>query len=64
MVLAYLLDIELSFSINFYSFFLWNSVDGQKYFTCQPKYGSMVPIMAVEVGDFPPEDDGLDDDEI
>ncbi|XP_031626374.1 tubulin-folding cofactor B [Contarinia nasturtii] len=40
------------------------SVDGTKYFECQEKYGSMVPIGAIEVGDFPREDDGLDDDEI
>lgn len=24
----------------------------------------MVPVMTVEVGDFPPENDGLDDDEL
>lgn len=40
------------------------SVEGQRYFTCKPKYGSMIPIPSVEVGDYPPEDDGLDDDEI
>lgn len=40
------------------------TVDGHKYFECQMKYGSMVPIGAVEVGDFPRESDGLDDDEI
>lgn len=40
------------------------SVDGHTYFECKPKYGSMVPIMSVEIGDFPPENDGLDDDEI
>lgn len=28
------------------------------------KYGSIVPVAAVEVGDFPRENDGLDDDEI
>lgn len=44
---------------------LLNSVDGHSYFKCQPKYGSMVPVVSVEVGDFPPESDGLhDDDEI
>lgn len=40
------------------------SVEGHEYFVCQPKYGSMVPVASVEVGDFPREADGLDDDEI
>lgn len=40
------------------------SVDGERYFECQPKHGSMVPIMSVEIGDFPPESNGHDDDEI
>lgn len=39
-------------------------MEGQVYFNCQPKYGSMVPIASIEIGDFPPEVDGLDDDEI
>lgn len=43
---------------------MFHSVDGHQYFSCKPKYGSMVPIPAVEIGDFPPEDDGLEDDEI
>lgn len=47
----------------FPSWFLY-SVDGKKYFECQPKYGSMVPIAAIEVGDFPREADDLDDEEI
>lgn len=58
------LMLKCHFWLKSFFFSLWNSVDGQKYFTCQPKYGSMVPIMAIEVGDFPPEEDGLDDDEI
>lgn len=30
---------------------------------CLHRYGSMVPIAAVEIGDFPRESDGLDDDD-
>lgn len=41
-----------------------HSVDGRTYFSCKPKYGSMVPVMSIEIGDFPPENDGLDDEEI
>lgn len=52
----------ISFFLSFLS--INYSVDGQKYFECKPKYGSMVPVMTVEVGDYPPEKDGLDDDEI
>lgn len=52
-------------NIDFLSFLSTNySVDGQKYFECKPKYGSMVPVMTIDVGDYPPEKDGLDDDEI
>lgn len=40
------------------------SVNGKQYFTCPPKYGSMVPVMSIEVGDYPPEDINLDDEEI
>lgn len=54
--------IELIVSLLCFAFLC--SVDDQRYFTCQPKYGSMVPIAAVEIGDFPRESDGLDDDEI
>lgn len=39
------------------------SIGGHTYFKCQPKYGSMVPVISVEIGDFPPENDGLDDDD-
>ncbi|XP_017465073.1 PREDICTED: tubulin-folding cofactor B [Rhagoletis zephyria] len=40
------------------------SIEGKSYFSCAPNYGGFVLPNAVEVGDFPPEDAGLDDDEI
>lgn len=46
-----------------FAFDICFSVGGIEYFKCKPKYGSMVPVASVEIGDFPPEDHGLDDDE-
>lgn len=38
------------------------SVNGHRYFECQPKYGSMVPLSAVTVGDYPVEEFDLDEE--
>lgn len=45
-------------------FSYYSSVNGKQYFECPMKYGSMIPVNAVEIGDFPPENDGLDDEEL
>lgn len=38
------------------------TVAGRRYFECRPKYGSMVPLAAVTVGDYPVEEFDLDEE--
>lgn len=37
-------------------------VNGKRYFECQPKYGSMVPVTNITVGDYPPVEYDLDEE--
>ena len=38
------------------------TVAGRKYFTCTDNYGLFLKLNKFKVGDYPPIDDGLDDD--
>jgi hypothetical protein len=40
------------------------SVQGKRYFTCRPSYGGFVRPEKLRVGDFPPLDLELEDEEI
>jgi len=40
------------------------SVQGERYFTCQPNYGVFVRPDRLKVGDFPPEEINFDDEEM
>ncbi|KII86074.1 hypothetical protein PLICRDRAFT_165750 [Plicaturopsis crispa FD-325 SS-3] len=40
------------------------SVQGERYFTCRPKYGAFVRPDKLKIGDYPPEELDLDDEEM
>lgn len=54
-------DVDLEANDDLYFVILY-SVDGKRYFECEPKYGSMVPVANITVGDYPPVDYDLDEE--
>lgn len=57
-------DVFTAQNISIVKFFLllFDRVNGKRYFECPPKYGSMIPVMSIDVGDYPPEDYDLDEE--